>query len=386
MKEHAFYSRMRDKLGIREAQNLLRTQRIFERKDGHSLCEQTESWIDFSSNDYLGLAKDPELINAWQQGLTIYGAGSQASPLVTGYLTAHQALAEELADWLGFDHALLFNSGFAANQAVIHALLEKGDRLIQDKLNHASLMEAGILSPATMQRFPHNDTARLTQLLDSHHDVPTVVVTEGVFSMDGDLSPLVDIHQICLQNKALLMVDDAHGIGVLGEEGRGSCANAQVKPDILVVTFGKAVGMMGAAVLCNRTVHDYLINFSKHYVYSTAMPPAQAYALLTALHMVKTQAWRREKLTEFSAFFHEMLGDYPQIINTETPIKPVIIGDPAETMQIAKTLKANGFFTGAIRPPTVPPKTARLRITLSASHSKGQVDALVTQLRKELSA
>ncbi len=385
MKNNAFCSRMRDRLDTREAQNLLRTQRTFNRKEDHFVCEQTASWIDFSSNDYLGLAKDPELINAWQQGLTIYGAGSQASPLVTGHSTAHQAFADELADWLGFEHALLFNSGFAANQAVIHALLEKGDRLIQDKLNHASLMEAGILSPADMQRFPHNDTARLTQLLDSHHDVPTMVVTEGVFSMDGDLSSLVDIHQICQQKNALLMVDDAHGIGVFGEEGRGSCAHAQVKPDILVVTFGKAFGMMGAAVLCNRTVYDYLINFSKHYVYSTAMPPAQAYTLLTALNMVKTQTWRREKLAELSAFFHDMLGELPQVIHTETPIKPVIIGDTTETMKIAEALKAHGFFTGAIRSPTVPPNTARLRITLSGSHSKGQVGALVTQLRKELS-
>ncbi|WP_394210138.1 8-amino-7-oxononanoate synthase [Enterovibrio calviensis] len=375
--------RIEKKLDARREQHLLRKVSAFHHQGAKLVDGDNLSYLNFSGNDYLGLAQDPSVIAAWQEGLTKYGAGSTASPLVTGFTHAHQDLEQALCDWLGFDQAILFNSGFSANQAVIFSLLEKSDVLLQDKLNHASLMEAGMLSEAKMQRFTHNSIEKLDALLRSNANAPArFVVTEGVFSMDGDLSPLADIKFRCEAHDAWLMVDDAHGIGVLGDEGQGSAHIANVKPDILIVTFGKAFGMMGAAVMCSESVHQYLTQFARHYVYSTAMPPAQAYALSHALSMVKSQSWRREKLAVLSACFHSALSDCSEVINTITPIKPVVLGSVERMQTVAQSLKQTGFLTGAIRPPTVPANTARLRITLSVNQSEAQVSDLAASLRR----
>jgi 8-amino-7-oxononanoate synthase len=381
--KRAFNQRISSALTQRKQTGLNRSRTVIEQGNQSRLVVDGQSYINFSGNDYLGLAGSAELAQAWQQGLSLYGSGSGASPLVTGYSKPHADLESQLAEWLGFDCALLFNSGFSANQAVLFSLLEKGDTLLQDKLNHASLMEAGILSPAMMKRFKHNDISHLTKLLTASDNSPSLVVTEGVFSMDGDLSPLSQIANVTKENNAWLMVDDAHGCGVLGNNGRGCCDFYQVTPDILVVTFGKGFGLSGAAVLCNQECGDYLAQFARHHVYSTAMPPAQAHALSHALSMIQQQEWRRDKFKELNQQFESELTGFLGAVKTDTPIKPIIIGEADKAMNVSAALKNQGLWTTAIRPPTVPTGTARLRITLSANHSQQDITQL-TQAITEL--
>ena len=380
--KQAFNQRISSALTQRKQAGLTRSRRIIDQGNQARLVVDGQSYINFSGNDYLGLAGSKELTQAWQQGLSLYGCGSGASPLVTGYSKPHADLESQLAEWLGFDCALLFNSGFSANQAVLFSLLEKGDTLLQDKLNHASLMEAGMFSPATMKRFKHNDITHLTKLLNACDDSPSLVVTEGVFSMDGDLSPLSDIATVAKDNSAWLMVDDAHGCGVLGNNGRGCCDFYQVTPDILVVTFGKGFGLSGAVVLCNAECGDYLAQFARHHVYSTAMPPAQAHALSHALSMIQQQEWGREKLSELRQQFESELAGISGSVKTITPIKPIIIGEADAAISMSDKLKAQGLWTTAIRPPTVPVGTARLRVTLSANHSTQDVTQLTQAIIK----
>ncbi|MGR5237746.1 8-amino-7-oxononanoate synthase [Vibrio alfacsensis] len=380
----AFKSRIESSLASRKAQGLTRSMNVVFAGNQSILEHDGKRYINFSSNDYLGLANDQVLTHAWQQGLSVYGSGSGASPMVTGFSAAHSNLEAALTEWLGYERAILFGSGFSANQALLFTLLEKSDLLLQDRLNHASLMEAGTLSPAKMKRFKHNDVEHLTSLFDgeSNH----LVVTEGVFSMDGDCAPLNAITDVTQANKAWLVVDDAHGIGVLGKSGGGSCELANVKPEILVVTFGKAFGMSGAAVLCDQATGDFLMQFARHHVYSTAMPPAQAYALTHAVTMVQEQTWRREKLAELSAYYQECLQNVDGFTQTTTPIKPFVIGESQKVVQVAKSCRRNGIWLTAIRPPTVPKGTSRLRITLTANHTKEQVKTLSLALKQALGA
>lgn len=353
-------------------------------------CHDVNSKIlNFASNDYLGLAQEPKIITAWQQGLTKYGAGSTASPLVTGFQPPHVDLEQQLTEWLGYQRALLFNSGFSANQAVLFTLLQSQDQLFQDKLNHASLIEAGMLSPAKMKRFAHNDMAVLQQQLSTikrEVETASLVVTEGVFSMDGDCAPLTSLREITTQHHSWLMVDDAHGCGVLGDEGQGSCHQAGIKADILIITFGKAFGIQGAAVLCNQDTAEYLVQFARHYIYSTAMPPAQATALSQACTLIQTQSWRREKLQTLSESLNHYLDNSWSLIPTITPIKPMIIGDSCQTMAIAAQLQQRGIKVGAIRPPTVAPHSARLRITLTANHNESDIHQLALAMNEVIDA
>ncbi|NAW68874.1 8-amino-7-oxononanoate synthase [Vibrio sp. V27_P1S3P104] len=360
--------------GIRQLQPLLGGNQPYLERNG-------QGYFNFSSNDYLGLATDKSLIQAWQHGLSLYGAGSGASPLVTGFSAAHERLEKTLCDWFGYPRAILFASGFSANQALLFTLLEKGDLLLQDKLNHASLMEAGRLSLATMKRFKHNDVQHLTQLLTE--SATCLVVTEGVFSMDGDCAPLAEIHQQVNQH-AWLMVDDAHGVGVLGQQGRGSCEQAGIWPDILVVTFGKALGVAGAAILCRDELGDYVTQFARHHVYSTAMPPAQAHAITHAIGMVQQQTWRRDKLAELAAVYDQALSPVAGFIASQTPIKPFLLGSSQRAMTIAHHLRERGIWLTAIRPPTVPHGAARLRITLTTNHSIEQVKMMTQALMDTL--
>ncbi|MBY7853544.1 8-amino-7-oxononanoate synthase [Vibrio fluvialis] len=375
----AFNSRIHQALADREQQGLRRSLQVLERSNQTLLAQRGQRYVNFSSNDYLGLASDTALAHAWQQGLSLYGCGSGASPLVTGFSEAHQTLERTLCEWLGFERAVLFGSGFSANQALLFTLLQKGDLLLQDKLNHASLMEAGMLSSAQMKRFQHNDVDHLTRLLDEQ--VTTLVVTEGVFSMDGDQAPLAEI-QAALGSNAWLAVDDAHGVGVLGERGAGSCQAAGIKPQVLVVTFGKAFGLSGAAILCDAALGDYLTQFARHHVYSTAMPPAQAHALTHAAGMIQSEAWRRDKLAELSALYHELLCDVPGFVATQTPIKPFVLGSAQRALHIASAMREAGLWMTAIRPPTVPSGSARLRITLTAHHTPQQVQQMADTLKQ----
>ncbi|MCJ0881267.1 8-amino-7-oxononanoate synthase [Vibrio sp. CCB-PB317] len=378
----AFKSRIESALADRKAQGLNRSMNVVFSGNQSILEYEGRRYINFSSNDYLGLANDQALVRAWQQGLSVYGSGSGASPMVTGFSAAHSNLEAALTEWLSYERAVLFGSGFSANQALLFTLLEKSDALIQDRLNHASLMEAGALSPAKMKRFKHNDIEHLKSLINSEDN--HLVVTEGVFSMDGDCAPLADIAEVVRSHDAWFAVDDAHGIGVLGQSGGGSCELAAVKPEILIVTFGKAFGMSGAAILCDHATGDFLTQFARHHVYSTAMPPAQAYALTHAVSMVQEQSWRREKLTELSEVYRDSLSDVKGFVETQTSIKPFVIGESDLALRVAGACRQNGIWVTAIRPPTVPKGTSRLRITLTANHTNEQVKTLSMALKQAL--
>lgn len=376
--------RVEQALADRRASDSFRTRQVNERGIGRFLVANGMRHLNFSSNDYLGLSQHPEIIRAWQTGAEKYGVGSGGSGHVTGYSTPHYQLEQELADWLGFSRALLFISGFAANQAVITALVQKQDRILADRLSHASLLEAAMLSPAQLRRFAHNDVQSLSRLLTLPCEGQKLVVTEGVFSMDGDQAPLEAIASTTHSVGGWLMVDDAHGIGVLGDEGRGSCNHRQIKPDLLVITFGKAFGMSGAAVLCNDDVADYLLQFARHLIYSTAMPPPQATALSAALAVIRNGDEQRSRLRENIAQFREGAARLPlTLIDSQTAIQPLIVGENARTLELAAGMRERGFWLTAIRPPTVPNGSARLRVTLTASHTSRDIETLLEALYDE---
>ncbi|MEW7314138.1 8-amino-7-oxononanoate synthase [Buttiauxella gaviniae] len=365
----------------RRATGSFRIRQVNHQGSGRFLEQGDTRYLNFSSNDYLGISHHPEVIRAWQDGAEKYGVGSGGSGHVTGYNEAHRQFEEQLADWLGYPRALLFISGFAANQALITALTEKPDRILADKLSHASLLEAAMLSPAQLRRFAHNDVAALKTLLAQPIDGQKLVITEGVFSMDGDEAPLAEIARATLEAQGLLLVDDAHGIGVLGAEGRGSCYQQHVKPDLLVVTFGKAFGASGAAVLCSESMADYLLQFARHLIYSTAMPPAQACALSAALKVIRRDDSRREQLRANIARFRAGAGQLPlKLMASQTAIQPLIVGENEAAVSLAVTLRERGFWLTAIRPPTVPAGSARLRVTLTASHTVEDIDLLLEAL------
>lgn len=374
----SWQQRITTALNERRAADALRT-RIVGESDATAFIHQGRRYRNFSGNDYLGLSRHPAIVEAWQQGAQRYGVGSGGSGHVTGFHQAHHQLEQTLAAWLGYPRALLFISGFSANQAVISALMQKEDRIVADRLSHASLLEAARLSPATLRRFHHNDVESLQALLSKPLSGQQLAITEGVFSMDGDRAPLAEIAAV--KRNALLMVDDAHGIGVVGEGGRGSCAAANVKPDILVVTFGKAFGLSGAAVLCNDDLADYLVQFARHLIYSTAMPPAQAHALQTAVAVIQKADQQRATLQRHIARFRRQMAAIPlQLAASQTAIQPIIVGDNQRTLQLAASLRERGLWVTAIRPPTVPAGSARLRITLTAAHDDADIDALLEAL------
>ena len=370
-------------LDERRAADALRVRTVVENGAGRFLTRDGQRYSNFSSNDYLGLSQHPDIIRAWQQGAEQYGVGSGGSGHVSGYTAAHQALEEHLAGWLGYSRALLFISGFAANQALIAALLGKEDRIVADRLSHASLLEAASLSPAKLRRFAHNDPQQLATLLEKPCRGQQLVVTEGIFSMDGDGAPLAELASVTRDKQGWLLVDDAHGIGIIGPEGRGSAASQQVKPDLLVVTFGKGVGVSGAAVLCSEEVAEYLLQFARHLIYSTSMPPAQAVALLAAFNIIRGDDGdaRRQKLAEhIQAFRSGVAGLSLQITDSHSAIQPLIVGENARALQLALQLRTQGIWVTAIRPPTVPMGTARLRLTLTAAHDAADITALLEAL------
>ncbi|QYM96354.1 8-amino-7-oxononanoate synthase [Dickeya ananatis] len=379
----SWQQRIDQALAQRQAQDAYRVRLVNDGGSGRWLVREQQRYLNFSCNDYLGLSQHPAIVRAWQQGAQQFGVGSGGSGHVTGYTTAHQHLEQQLADWLGYDRAVLMISGFAANQAVITALMAEGDRILADRLSHASLLEAASLSPATLRRFHHNQPESLQSLLEKPVGGQTLVVTEGVFSMDGDTAPLAALHQCCRAHSAWLMVDDAHGIGTLGEHGRGCSAQQGVKPELLIVTFGKAFGVSGAAVLCSQSIAEYLLQFARHLIYSTAMPPAQACALSAALAVIRGDDGeaRRDALAQNVQRFREGAAGLPfRLLASESAIQPLIVGDNAWSLALSQQLRSAGLWVNAIRPPTVPPGTARLRITLTASHQPDDIDRLLEVL------
>lgn len=337
-------------------------------------------YVNFSSNDYLGLATSNELAEALYQGAKDYGVGSTASPLVVGYTQAHAKLEQALCDVTGHEAALLFCSGFSANNALMKTLFEANDLVVADKLIHASVIDGIQDSGAKLKRFSHNDVESAKSYFERFR--PTAVITESVFSMDGDIAPLVELSSLCQQHGAWLIVDDAHGFGVIGEDGFGATRlNADIKIDAQLVTFGKALGGQGAAILGSQALIDFLVANARHYIYSTALSPASAAAAYTALTVIEKQPELRAKLDENIDYFRQQCQENNiELTGSTTAIQPIILGDSAKTMAVAKRLKEHGFWLGAIRPPTVPQGSARLRLTLNANHCLQDISALVNVL------
>jgi 8-amino-7-oxononanoate synthase len=367
---------------LRVAQARVRTRRTVGRRDGVRL-EIDGRWLTgFCSNDYLGLAQQFEVVAALQDAASREGAGSTASHLICGHHALHEALEREIAEWLGYPRALLFGSGFIANLAVQQALLsEEDDVCVQDRLNHASLLDATRLAGARLRRYPHLDAEGAMRQLKGAADGAAMLVSDGVFSMDGDIAPLRSLSLVARMQQALFYVDDAHGIGVLGPHGRGSVAEAGLSVQevpLQLITLGKALGGYGAVVVGEDALVQHLAETARPYIYTTALPPAQAAASLAAVRLARRDEWRREKLTTLIAAFRDGARRHGlELMASDTPIQPLLCGDEAATMAMSASLENAGFLVGAIRPPTVPEGKARLRVTLSALHTPQQVEALV---------
>jgi len=344
-----------------------------------------KSLVNFCSNDYLGLAGHPDIAAALKAGVDQYGTGSGASHLISGHSTAHQHLEEQLAAFTGRPRALLFSTGYMANLGVINALVNRHDLVLEDQLNHASLLDGGHLSRADYKRYKHNNMQQLDYLLEQSTASRKLIVTDGVFSMDGDLAPLQEMSTVAVQHSGWLMVDDAHGMGVLGATGAGIVEQQGLTVEqvpILMGTLGKSFGTFGAFVAGSEALIETLIQFARTYIYTTALPPAIAAASSASLQLVRREHWRREHLQQLIQRFRDgaqQLG--LQLMDSQTPIQPLLINNDQLVMEVNQQLRSRGFMVGAIRPPTVPAGSGRLRITLSASHSNQQIDQLLDALQ-----
>ncbi len=376
------HDRIQAQRKLRDAQGRIRVRRTVTRRDGVRL-EIDGQWLTgFCSNDYLGLSQQFGVVSALQDAAAREGAGATASHLVCGHHALHDALEREMAEWLGYPRALLFGSGFAANLAVQQALLsEEDDVCVQDRLNHASLLDATRLAGCRLRRYPHLDAEGAMRQLKHAPDGAAMLVTDGVFSMDGDLAPLRSLSLVARMQGALLYVDDAHGVGVIGQHGRGCVAEAGLGVDdvpLQLATFGKALGGSGAVVLGDETMIQHLAETARPYIYTTAVPPAQAAATLAAVKLARRDDWRREKLAELVGVFRAGARQHGlDLMASDTPIQPLLCGAEATVMAMSAALETSGFLVTAIRPPTVPEGKARLRVTLSALHTPAQVRALI---------
>lgn len=375
---------LQPELERRRAAHLYRRRRVLDTPQGPLLTVDGRELLSFCSNDYLGLANHPRVIEALQQGARRYGAGSGSAHLVSGHSAAHHALEEELAEFTGRERALLYSTGYMANQGVIAALLGRNDTLYQDRLNHASLIDGGVLSRARLKRFRHNDVDHLERQMAGQPDGESMVAVDGVFSMDGDLAPLPELARCCAERGAWLLVDDAHGFGVLGREGRGSVGHFGLDPEqvpVLMGTLGKALGSFGAFVAGSEALIETLIQQSRSYIYTTALPPAVAEATRASLKLVREEAERREHLQRLIAHFRrEASGLGLALMDSVTAIQPILTGSSEQALSWSAMLESRGILVTAIRPPTVPEGSARLRVTFSASHSMAQLEQLLEAL------
>lgn len=372
------------RLAERRAQSLYRVRRLVQSAQGPELVVDGKPLLAFCSNDYLGLANHPNVVAAFQRGAAQYGVGSGAAHLVSGHMTPHQCLEEELAAFTGRDRALLFSTGYMANLGVIGALLDRHDHALHDRLNHASLLDASRYSGARFSRYRHGDMQSLAHLLDDAEAGDKLIVTDGVFSMDGDIAPLPELVALAQRHQAWLMVDDAHGLGVLGARGAGTLehfALSQNEVPILMGTLGKAFGTFGAFVAGSADLIEFLIQEARTFVYTTALPPAVAEATRASLQLVQEEPWRRAHLQELIAQFRlgaEQIG--LRLMPSQTPIQPVLFGAAETTLAVAQCLHDQGVLVPAIRPPTVARGAARLRIAFSTAHSKKHVSQLLSAL------
>ena len=368
-----------------QRQHLYRRRETVDSPQGVELVIDGRSFLNFCSNDYLGLANHPQVVEAFQSGVLRYGVGAGASHLISGHSRAHQALEEELADFVGAPRALLFSTGYMANLGAVGALTDRRGTVFEDKLNHASLIDAARLCQASVRRYPHGDLGRLQALL-AESAGEKLVLTDGVFSMDGDIAPLSALTELARRHGATLLVDDAHGLGVLGAGGRGSCEifrQPVASPLILMGTLGKAFGTFGAFVAAAEEVIETLIQHARAYIYTTALPPAVAEATRASLRLVRTEAWRRDLLRERISQFRRGAGELGlRVLDSATAIQPVILGDPDAALAAAAALRQHGILVPAIRPPTVARNASRLRITLSAAHTASHVGHLLDALAR----
>ncbi len=377
---------MRDFAGeieARKAAGLYRVRRLVSGPQQPRLNADGEPVLAFCSNDYLGLANHPELRAAVAEGLDQVGLGGGASHLICGHHDAHHQLELDLARFTGRSAALFFSTGYMANMGVISAVAGKGDTIFSDALNHASIIDGCKLSRATIRTYPHADTDTLARQL-AETDGHKVVVTDGVFSMDGDIAPLRELAALCRQHDALLVVDDAHGFGCVGPEGRGSLAElglSEADVPLVIGTFGKAFGTSGAFVAGSALMMDYLVQKARTYIYTTAMPPALALASSASIRLVQREQWRRDHLAGLIRRFRSAMTELGyDLMPSDTPIQPILVGDARETLKLSAELEARGLLVTAIRPPTVPDGASRLRVTFSASHSEADLERLIEAL------
>jgi 8-amino-7-oxononanoate synthase len=377
-------------LQARRANSLYRSRQVLDGPQGVNVTLDGREYLSFCSNDYLGLANHPEVVAAFHQGLDRYGAGSGAAHLITGHSRAHHELEAALADFVQRPRALLFSTGYMANLGVLAALAGRGDQVFEDRGNHASLLDGARLSGARLVRYRHADAADLARRLASATGADNVVATDGVFSMDGDIAPLPALAQTAAAHSAWLLVDDAHGLGVVGPQGRGSlaaCGLGLQQVPILMGTLGKAFGTFGAFVAGSDDLVETLIQEARTWIYTTAPPPAIAVATLAALRLAETQDWRRAHLQTLVRRFRAGAAQLGLgLCDSATPIQPVLAGTPQAALHWSNALREAGILITAIRPPTVPEGTSRLRITFSATHSEAQVDRLLDTLEQTLTA
>ncbi|MEH6365964.1 MAG: 8-amino-7-oxononanoate synthase [Pseudomonas marincola] len=371
------------RLAERRAAHLYRQRPLLESPQGPVVQVDGRELLAFCSNDYLGLANHPQVIEAWRAGAARWGVGGGASHLVIGHSTPHHELEEALADFTGRARALLFSTGYMANLGAVTALIGQGDTVLEDRLNHASLLDAGLLSNARFSRYLHNDAASLAGRLEKATG-NTLVVTDGVFSMDGDTA---DLPALCAEAKkrdAWVMVDDAHGFGPVGATGGGVAEHFGLGVDavqVLVGTLGKAFGTAGAFVAGSEELIETLVQFARPYIYTTSQPPALACATLKSLELLRSEHWRREHLDVLIQRFRAGVGNIGlELMESTTPIQPIVIGDSDRAMRFSQLLRDRGILVTAIRPPTVPAGSARLRVTLSTAHSVEQLDVLLEAL------
>lgn len=370
-------------LAQREADGLLRRRRLINSAQGPHLLADGKPVLSFCSNDYLGLASHPRLQAALEEGARTAGVGSGASHLITGHHRYHHELEQALARFVGLPQALLLSTGYMANLAAICGLMDRGDALFADKLNHASLNDGALLSRAELNRYPHADIERLDRMLEVSTATRKMVITDSVFSMDGDIAPLRQLLDLCEQHDAWLLIDDAHGFGVLGEHGQGCLRHFDLHSSRIVymATLGKAAGVSGAFIAGEQVVIEYLMQNARTYIYTTAMPPALAAASLESLKLMTESDERREHLHALLAMLKSELHlKRWQLAESSTPIQPVLIGSNDEVMRVSEHLLEQGILVPAIRPPTVPKGSARLRISLSAAHTKADVRQLIDAL------
>ncbi|MEE8233471.1 MAG: 8-amino-7-oxononanoate synthase [Gammaproteobacteria bacterium] len=383
-----FRNSLEKKLKDRKEQNLFRKQHTLASRQGSTVKIDNRELINFCSNDYLGLANHPKVVSAFKKTADQYGVGSGASSLVCGRFDLHQRLEERLAEKTGRESALLFPSGYMANLAVATTFAGRADGVFLDRLAHASLIDAARLSNARLHRYQHADPGSLDLALKKSSSNEKLVLTDAVFSMDGDKAPLKELISVCNINHAVLVVDDAHGFGVLGKTGGGLLEENEIQAGdvpLLVATFGKALGTAGAFIAADKTIIETLIQFARTYIYTTAQPPALVGATLASLEVLESESWRRENLGALVTRFcsgASALG--LNLLSSETAIQPLMIGESENASRISHDLFDDGFLISAIRPPTVPEGSARLRITLTAAHTEEQVDRLLETLGRLL--